>query len=58
MGLPYERAKRIAENPDAASDSDKLRSIADLLEVTGARLGYTGRELENFLRDLADRLEQ
>ena len=57
MELPYERAKRIAENPDAASDSDKLRSVADLLEVTGARLGFTGREIENFLRDLADRLD-
>ena len=58
MELPWERAKRIAENPDAASDSDKLRSVADLLEMISEKEGYVGREIEGFLRDLADRLEQ
>lgn len=57
MELPYERAKRIAENPELASDSDKLRSVADLLELLSAQHGFTGREIEDFLRDLADRLE-
>lgn len=57
MELPHERAKRIAENPDAASDSDKLRSIADLLGVISERDGVDGRELEDFLYDIANRLE-
>ena len=57
MELPHERAKRIAENPDAASDSDKLRSIADLLGVLSERDGVDGTELEDFLYDVANRLE-
>lgn len=52
------RARRIAANPDVASDSDKLRSIADRIDADDERAGDTGTEAQAFLRELADRLER
>lgn len=57
METPAELAGRIARNPDAASDSDKLRSIADYLDVMDQKAGITGTEAQDFLRGLALRLE-
>lgn len=53
---PHERARRIADNPALASDADKLRTIADMMDATDKKLGYTGTEVQMFLRDLADNL--
>lgn len=55
---PLQLAMRIARDPDAASDSDKLRSVADYLDVLDALAGITGTEAQDFLRDLATRLEE
>lgn len=57
METPAELAGRIARNPDAASDSDKLRSIADYLDVMDQKTGITGTDTQDFLRGLAERLE-
>lgn len=57
METPAELAMRIARDPDAASDSDKLRSIADWIDVKDAESGITGTEAQDFLRGLAERLE-
>lgn len=56
---PVELAARIARDPDAASDSDKLRSIADWIDWVDARLGTpaTHTDAQEFLRGLAERLE-
>jgi len=51
------RARRIAADPDAASDSDKLRSVADRMDLDDDRSGRAGGEVQVFLRRLADRLE-
>jgi hypothetical protein len=59
METPVELAQRIAHNPDAASDSEKLRSIADWIDVQDAKNGLVGRtEAQDFLRGLAERLEE
>lgn len=55
---PLERAVRVADNPDKATDSDKLRNVADWLDFTDPKLGYTGTQAQDFLRNLADRLER
>lgn len=52
------RARRIAADPDAASDSDKLRTIADRMDIDDERAGETGGEAQTFLRRLADRLDR
>jgi hypothetical protein len=52
-----ERAERVARDPAAASDSDKLRTVADYLDRVDARLGNTGDAVQRFLRDLAARLD-
>lgn len=57
METPAELAARIARDPDAASDSDKLRSIADWIDVKDAQAGITGTDAQDFLRGLALRLE-
>lgn len=51
------RARRIAADPDAASDADKLRAIADLMDLDDERLGRTGTEAQTFMRRLADHLD-
>lgn len=51
------RARRIAADPDAASDSDKLRSVADRMDLEDERAGRTGSEAQTFLRRLADILD-
>jgi hypothetical protein len=54
---PVGRAQRIADNPDAASDVDKLRSVADLLDALDAKDGgYRGHQVQDWMRDLAGRL--
>jgi len=52
------RARRIAADPDAASDSDKLRTIADRMDLDDERVGDTGSEAQTFLRRLAARLDR
>lgn len=52
------RARRVAADPDAASDSDKLRCIADRIDADDERAGRSGSEAQAFLRELADRLER
>lgn len=52
------RARRIAANPEAASDSDKLRTLADRTDLEDERNGRSGSEAQDFLRELADRLNR
>lgn len=54
---PAERADRIAADPDAASDSDKLRNVADVIDMIDQRFGFTGTQAQEFLRGLAERLD-
>lgn len=52
------RAKRIAADPDAASDSEKLLHVADLLDLLQDKEGIEdGRQVQAFLRDLSRRIE-
>jgi len=51
-------AARIADDPAVASDSDKLRSTADWIDLQDRKAGRDGSEVQDWLRDLADRLEQ
>lgn len=51
------RARRVARDPSAASDSDKLRSIADRFDLDDERSGATNHEVQEFLRRLADELD-
>jgi hypothetical protein len=55
--IPAVLAAVVAANPDAVSDSDKLRTIADWIDVADKRVGNTGTEAQEFLRGLAERLE-
>lgn len=57
MESPEQLIARIVRNPAAVSDSDKLRSVADFLDVDDRKHGRTGTEVQNFLRGLALRLE-
>lgn len=50
-------ARSVAADPDNASDSDQLRTVADFLDVDDALHGRTGTEVQDFLRGLALRLE-
>lgn len=52
------RARHIAANPDAASASEKLRTIADRIDLDDERSGRSGTEAQDLLRRLADRLEK
>jgi hypothetical protein len=51
-------AAEVAASPDTTSDSTKLRAVAAFIDVDDARHGRTGSEAQDFLRDLADRLER
>ncbi len=55
--MQVERAVRIAADPESASDSDKLASLADWFDAYDAKQGYTGTAVQDFLRDLSKRLE-
>jgi hypothetical protein len=55
---PYELARRIADDPDAASPADKLRSIADWIDMADARLGNVGTEAQDFLREFANSYQE
>lgn len=56
---PLMLALRIAADPGAASDSDKLRTTADLLDFFDREKDIPPghNQMQTFLRDLADRLE-
>ena len=58
METPAELAARVAADPDAASDSDKLRTIADWIDMHDQKEGRNGSEAQDFLRGLALRLER
>lgn len=51
------RARRVDAVPGEASDSDRLRVIADRMDLDDDRAGRAGGETQVFLRRLADRLE-
>ena len=50
-------AQAVRDFPDEVSDSDKLRNVANWLDITDAEHGRSGTEAQDFLRDLADRIE-
>jgi hypothetical protein len=52
------RAQKIAEDPESRPAWDKLRTIADMMDLTDRKLGYTGTEVQMWLRLLAQELEQ
>lgn len=39
------------------TDSDKLRTLAEFFDMYDRKYGKTGTEVQEWLRDLADRLE-
>lgn len=56
---PAQLQQRIARDPAAASDSDKLRAVANWIDATDARMGIPSdhTDAQDFLRGLALRLE-
>lgn len=56
---PLQLARRVAANPTKATDSDKLRVVANFLDVLQMREEeISSIEIQEFLRDLALRLER
>lgn len=52
------RATAVRSSPDAASDSEKLRYLADLFDATDIVTGAPGREVQDDLRRIAVRLDE
>ncbi len=59
METRTELAERIAHDPDSASDSDKLRNVANWVDAIGPRINLSPNhtQVQDFLRGLAERLE-